>query len=379
MKIGIDISQSAFKGSGVGRYTEKLVEAVTELDNQNAYTFFYSSLRQNIDLHLKKIIESHKHALKELSIPPTLLSLLWNDLHILPVETFVGMVDVFLSSDWTQPPTKQAKKITIVHDMIAYRWPELLTSSTSLSVKNQGISANIVSTQKKRLSWVKKECDHIIADSEHTKKDLQEYLHISEDKISVVYPYVEIKKPSGDTVAAIREKYDLKGTYILSVGKLEPRKNIRNLIDAFSQSGITDATLVIVGPQGWGNSPELQFNKEMNIRFLGYVPDEDLYALYAGAEFFIYPSLYEGFGYPIVEAMSLGCPVATSEVSSLKEIAEDNAYLFDPKNVQNISKCISEMHINASLRQDLAQKGIKRAAFFSKQSFVKNLISVLTA
>jgi glycosyltransferase involved in cell wall biosynthesis len=134
-----------------------------------------------------------------------------------------------------------------------------------------------------------------------------------------------------------------------------------------------------VGPQGWGNSPELQFNKEMNIRFLGYVPDEDLYALYAGAEFFIYPSLYEGFGYPIVEAMSLGCPVATSEVSSLKEIAEDNAYLFDPKNVQNISKCISKMHNNASLRQDLAQKGIKRAAFFSKQSFVKNLISVLTA
>lgn len=149
MNIGIDISQSAYKGSGVGRYTEKLVQALVELDQANTYTFLYSSLRQPLDRFLEDIIVTNNHRVKEIVIPPILLSILWNDLHMLPVEIFVGNVDVFLSSDWTQPPTKHAKKITVIHDMIAYKWPELLTEKTTLSIKSGGVSANISATQKK--------------------------------------------------------------------------------------------------------------------------------------------------------------------------------------------------------------------------------------
>ncbi len=378
MNIGIDISQSAYKGSGVGRYTEKLVQALVELDQRNTYTFLYSSLRQQLDRYLEDIIVTNNHKVKEIVIPPVLLSFLWNDLHQLPIEVFMGNVDVFISSDWTQPPTKHAKKVTIVHDMIAYKWPDLLTEKTSLSMKNGGISANIVSTQKKRMNWVQRECDHIIVDSHQTKADIQEYLNIPAEKISVVYPYVEVAKPSESDIAAVHKKFNIKKPYILSVGKLEPRKNIPQLIKAFEQSTINDAQLVIVGPSGWGNMEHDQEAHE-NISFLGFVSDEDLYSLYAGAEFFIYPSLYEGFGYPIIEAMALGCPVATSNISSLQEIAGDGAFLFDPKNIDSISNAIKIVHNNPQLRQELIQKGLSRAAHFSKKSFVHNLLSVLSA
>lgn len=345
MNIGIDISQSAYKGSGVGRYTEKLVQALVELDQANTYTFLYSSLRQPLDRFLEDIIVTNNHRVKEIVIPPILLSILWNDLHMLPVEIFVGNVDVFLSSDWTQPPTKHAKKITVIHDMIAYKWPELLTEKTTLSIKSGGVSANISATQKKRMKWVKKECDHIIADSHHTKADIQTYLDIPEEKISVVYPYVEMAKPSESDIDTIRLKFNLNKPFILSVGKREPRKNIPRLIEAFESCNIDDLQLVIVGPSGWG---DMKHGKSMhqNVSFLGFVSDKDLNCLYSLADFFVYPSLYEGFGYPIIEAMTLGCPVATSNVASLQEIADNNALLFDPLSIDSISNAIKTMHSN---------------------------------
>lgn len=378
MNIGIDISQSAYKGSGVGRYTTKLVQALCELDQDNTYTFFYSSLRQPLDRALEDVIVTNNHKVNEIVIPPMLLNLLWNDLHKLPIEVFVGNVDVFISSDWTQPPTKHARSITIVHDMIAYKWPDLLTGKTELSMRNGGLSPNIVATQKKRMIRVKEVCDHIIADSHHTKGDIQEYINVPPEKISVVYPYVEIEKPSDHNIIAVLEKFNIHRPYILSVGKLEPRKNIPQLIKAFEGSNISDAQLVIVGASGWGNIDHNEITHE-NVSFLGFISDEDLYCLYSGAEFFIYPSLYEGFGYPIIEAMTLGCPAATSNVASLQEVAGDSAFLFDPQDVSSISNAIKIMHNTPQLRHELAQKGLTRATHFTKESFVHNLLSVLSA
>lgn len=228
------------------------------------------------------------------------------------------------------------------------------------------------------MKWVKKECDHIIADSHHTKADIQTYLDIPEEKISVVYPYVEMAKPSESDIDTIRLKFNLNKPFILSVGKREPRKNIPRLIEAFESCNIDDLQLVIVGPSGWG---DMKHGKSMhqNVSFLGFVSDKDLNCLYSLADFFVYPSLYEGFGYPIIEAMTLGCPVATSNVASLQEIADNNALLFDPLSIDSISNAIKTMHSNPQLRQEYTRKGLTHVFQFSKKAFVENLLSVLSA
>ena len=168
MKIGIDISQIVYEGTGVATYTKNLISNLLAIDKKNEYVFFGSSLRRQKDL---------KRFTKNVwPIPPTLLDVLWNQLHILPIESLIGSLDIFHSSDWTQPPTK-AKKVTTIHDLIVYKYPE-------------SSHPQIITTQKRRLDWVKKECDLIIVDSLATKKDCQEILGIGESRLRVVYPAV---------------------------------------------------------------------------------------------------------------------------------------------------------------------------------------------
>lgn len=174
MRIGIDISQLAYPQTGVANYVGNLVENLLKLDKDNEYILFFSSLRGQIKNEKLKI-KNGNIKLKTFKIPPTLLDLLWNRFHIIPVEWFIGDVDVFLSSDWTQPPTKKAKKVTILYDLLVYKFP-------------QEMHPKIVATQKRRLAWVTKECDQIICISEATKKDAMEILGIEEERLAVVYP-----------------------------------------------------------------------------------------------------------------------------------------------------------------------------------------------
>lgn len=176
MKIGIDISQTAYEGSGVGIYVLNLVNFLSALDRKNEYILFYSSLRiQNSRLKIQN--ENSKIKIRNFRIPPVILDLLWNRLHILPIETFIGGVDVFISSDWTQPPVRKAKSVTILYDLIVYKYPN-------------ETAEKIVKVQKRRLKWVKKECETVICISEATKKDAMEILGIEEKRLKVVYPGV---------------------------------------------------------------------------------------------------------------------------------------------------------------------------------------------
>lgn len=174
MKIGIDISQLAYANTGVANYLGNLVESLLTLDKENEYVLFYSSLRREIkDLRFK--IKDSKATIKHFKFPPTLLDLLWNKLHILPIENLIGDIDVFISSDWTEPPTKKAKKATILYDLIVYKSPE-------------ETAQKIIETQKRKLYWTKKECDVILCISESTKRDAIELLGIPEEKLKVAYP-----------------------------------------------------------------------------------------------------------------------------------------------------------------------------------------------
>jgi hypothetical protein len=166
MRIGIDISQMAYPGTGVANYLKNLVENLLKLDKKNKYVLFFSSLRKK---------PPPLPNMRVFRLPPTLLEFIWNRLHICPLEWFVGEVDVFITSDWTEPPASKAKKVTILYDLIVYKHP-------------QETAKKIVAVQKRKLKWVKKESAQIICISQSTKKDAQEILGIKEERLAVAYP-----------------------------------------------------------------------------------------------------------------------------------------------------------------------------------------------
>lgn len=174
MRIGIDISQIAYTGTGVAEYLKKLVDTLLKIDKKNEYVLFFSSLRRSANWRIQS---NDNVTIKQFKFPPMLLDFLWNRLHILPIEWLVGEVDVFISSDWTQPPTIKTKKATILYDLIVYKYPKETAKV-------------IIETQKRRLKWVKKECDIVLCISEATKKDAMEILGIEEKRLKVIYPGV---------------------------------------------------------------------------------------------------------------------------------------------------------------------------------------------
>ncbi len=360
MNLGIDISQLAYKGTGVGRFTTELTENILKYDTQNSWTFFFSSFRLEIPESLKKNILSKGHQLVKLSIPPTILSLLWNRFHKLNIERLTGNLDWFITSDWTEPPTKKVKKATIIHDLVFLRYPET-------------VSKSIIKTQTKRMRWVEKESDFIITDSNSTKQDVTKFLKIKSDIVKTIYPGVNPLKITSDVDLS---KYKITKKFILTVGKLEPRKNIKRLIDAFLLTRLNkEYQLVIVGMKGWGKMNIN--NKSNNIIFTDYVPDNDLYNLYKKSSLFVFPSLWEGFGIPLVEAMQFGCPSVISNTSSLKEIGGDAVIRFDPYDVKDMAKKIEMVIRDKKIAMLLSKKGKIRSKMFQWKRYLDELIKEL--
>jgi glycosyltransferase involved in cell wall biosynthesis len=174
VRIGIDISQLAYKNTGVANYLKNLTSELINLDKNNEYILFCSS-RGEINSDIKDFLKYPNVFIKHVKLPPTILDILWNRLHILPIEKFIGKVDMFITSDWTEPPVKNAKKGTILYDLIVYKYPN-------------ETDRRIISTQKRKLKWVKKESDIVFCISEATKKDAMEILGIDKEKLKVIYP-----------------------------------------------------------------------------------------------------------------------------------------------------------------------------------------------
>lgn len=177
MKIGIDISQLAYQETGVANHLLGIVDNLLKIDTKNEYVLFFSSFRKSFpsscaDLSFKKNVK-----IKHFRFPPFFLDLIWNRLHIMPIENFIGEIDIFISSDWTQPPTKRAKNVTVLYDLIVYKYP-------------QETDKKIVDTQKRRLAWVKKESTLIICGSAATKNDAINLLGIDDARLRVIHPGV---------------------------------------------------------------------------------------------------------------------------------------------------------------------------------------------
>lgn len=342
MKIAIDISAIVYE-TGVSWYTQNLVKNILRIDREDEFILFGGSLRRLGQLKKTAASFPGKPQRKLFPLPPTALDLLWNRLHSLPVEKLIGEVDVFHSSDWTQPPTR-AFKVTTIHDLVPIRYPEIS-------------HPKIVGAHKRRLEWVKKEADCVITVSEFTKQEAIELLGIKPEKIVVIPEAADssFRPAPKETVDEVLKKHGIKKPYLLVVGS-DPRKNLPRVIEAAKTLKSELALDLVVVGKPWNNA----FDKEAT--FLGHVKREDMPAFYSGARALVYVSVYEGFGLPILEAMSCDCPVVTSNLSSMPEVAGDAAFLVDPNNARDIAIGISGVLVN---RQKWIRRGRERAKKFS--------------
>ncbi|MDT8306297.1 MAG: glycosyltransferase family 1 protein, partial [Anaerolineae bacterium] len=215
----------------------------------------------------------------------------------------------------------------------------------------------------------------VLADSKTTRDDLVRFYHISPAKIDVVYPGVDpslapVRDP--DVLAAVQARYTIRGPYMLYLGTIQPRKNLVRLVEAYAASGITES-LVLAGKAGWLSKPildamaELPLDVQARIRITGFVDEADKAALFAGATALLYPSLYEGFGFPVLEAQACATPVLCANSSSLPEVAGEGALLVDAADAGAIREGIQQLSTDADLRQRLVAAGLENARRFSWQ------------
>jgi glycosyltransferase involved in cell wall biosynthesis len=374
MIIGIDISSIPY-GTGVSDYTLNLIRNLVKIDNQNTYKFFYSSLRLPLPSEIKILAKNHPNIkIYHYRIPPTFLQILWNQLHIIPIEFFIGRCDVFHTSDWTQPPTIKSKTITTIHDLIPF-------------INPQWHHPKVIKAHTNKMYWASKKCQALICVSQNTKNDLLKlFPKINPEKIHVVYEAAEEKYSKFLKLSNInqqKEKDNIKKIYelndfILVQGTREPRKNIKNIIEAFNLFKINhpkdNTDLAITGKYGWGD--DFNCSKNKNIKILGFIPEKDMVAIHATALCLLYPSLYEGFGLPLVKSMSVGTPIITSNLSCLPEIAQKSAILVDPTSPKDISLAIEKIIKSKNLQKKLSKIGILRSKDFSWQKTAKETLNI---
>jgi len=260
---------------------------------------------------------------------------------------------VFHASVLARRPPKKARLTATIHDMTCYLMPEYHPA------------ANLAA--ERSFAEVARRADALIAVSEATKRDAVKVLGLAPEKITVIHsgiPHAYFS-PDAAEVDAARKKYGLGRPYALFVGTIEPRKNVDLLLDAFESLPASlreHYQLVVAGPAGWASHRTRA--RLRHVRYLGYVPETLLPGLTAGAAMFVYPSLYEGFGFPVVQAMAAGVPVITSNVSALPEVAGDAALLVDPRSQSELHHALSRLMTSDGLRAALASEGRKRAQGF---------------
>ncbi len=224
----------------------------------------------------------------------------------------------------------------------------------------------------------------IITISKSSKNDIIKSYGLSAEKVEVVYPGIKLEKEidmEKISMNDLKRKFGIEKDYILFVGTLQPRKNIEKLIEAFSRLKRENLDLVIVGKKGWMiedilAAPE-KYGVLNKVKFLESVSDEELHSFYKNAICFVLPSLYEGFGLPVLEAMKYGCPVLTSNVSSLPEAGGDAAVYFDPKNAKDIAEKIDSVVSNEKLRKEMVEKGYRQAKKFSWEKSARETLRIL--
>lgn len=368
MRVGIDYTAAATQRAGIGRITRELVRALAEIDHQNEYLLIHA--------RGTKIGESFPHNFSTLTLPLSerIATVLWQRVGLpLPIELFTGGLDLFHSPDFVLPPLRHSISLVTIHDLTFLIHPKCA-------------DPRLVRYLTSRVPKAVERANMVLADSQCTKGDLIRLLGVPIEKIEVVYGGVSSEfTPVTDEVvlARVREKYGIDRPFILSLGRLEPRKNLDRLIEAYwllRQETNPPHRLLLAGEKGWlceGLFVQVEKLKlGGDVIFLGFVPDEDLPALFSLADVFAYPSLYEGFGLPPLEAMACGAPVVASNTSCLPEVLGEAARFVNPHDVNTIAEALHRVIIDDELRRNMSRQSLARAAQFSWSASAQKLLSV---
>lgn len=365
--IALDYTPAYEQGGGIGRYVRELTAALAVFP-QNDFDFrlFAAGAKRSSPTPIPQF------KWQPTPISPKWFARIWQRARLpIPVEIFTGAVDLFHATDFVLPPTlPQTRTLLTVHDLSFVRVPE------AASPRLKAYLDDVVPRSVRR-------SDHVLADSQATKDDLIALYDLSADKITVLLSGVDARfqRSTGDT-SAILQKYKIQQPYIFAVGTVQPRKNYSRLIEALAllrQQGLP-LHLVIAGGRGWLEDPIYATMRTTRmqeyVNFIGFADDADLPALYSAAACFAFPSLYEGFGLPVLEAMGCGTPVVTSNISSLPEVAGDAALMVDPHSVEAIAESIRALVEDETLRTNLVTKGYSRAQMFTWEKSARHLLQI---
>ena len=373
MRIGIDITSAITQGGGIGRYTRELVHALTAVDQANEYRFFSANIKAESPVQ-NSIPQGENCSYHPAPLNERWLYRVWYRAQLpIPVQWVVGKLDLFHSPDFVLPPTSgNIPTLLTVHDISFAFFPDVYPEKL-VSYLNQVVPRSV------------KKATHILADSQATKDDLIEVWNTPSDKITVLYSGADERfQPVTDAakITAVRQKYNLGDTpYILSVGTVQPRKNYQMLIRAFAPIAKTHPhNLIISGGKGWLYDEMMAEIERQGlngrVHFIGFVDDADLPTLYSDATLYVMPSIYEGFGIPVLEAMGCGVPVISSNASSLPEVAGDTAVLIPPDDQAAWTTAIQELLDNPAKRDTLKKGGFAQAQTFSWQKSAQQLIGI---
>jgi glycosyltransferase involved in cell wall biosynthesis len=367
MSIYVDISAAVHRRAGLGRYAESLVRALAPLCSE------YLALFYNREHGVEPLegLESLSSATVSLGYKPWRMAVWLGQVMHAPFNRYLPNAQLYHATEHLLMPLRGVPTVLTVHDLIFRQTPE-----------------HHKPLNRWYLNWTMplycRRADHIIAVSETTRHDLISAYHLPPEKISVIHEAADLRfRPQPSEIEAhVRTVYGLPEHYLLYVGTLEPRKNLERLLAAWAplyQAGECPP-LVMVGKRGWlseGFFAALEASPaRKGVLLTGYVPDSDLPALYSAAMAFVWPSVYEGFGLPPLEAMACGSPVVSSRASSMPEVVGDAALLFDPQNIDALRECLRTVVRDEALRRDLSARGLVRAAAFSWQRNAQETLQV---
>lgn len=378
MRIAIDYTAAARQGGGIGRYARELITAILRAPNPHTFTLLTATAglgeRWSREQARLREVAPDLARLKFRALPLTddWMARLWQRLRLpLPAEALTGGCEGFYSPDFVLPPLRpRTPALLTIHDLSFLRHPETFTAPLRRYLET------CVPRSVRRAT-------HILADSEATRRDILELLDVAPERVSVLYSGVSphfTPTAEPDERARLHTRYRIGARpYILSVGTLQPRKNYVRLMEAcapLNRAG--NVELVIVGQPAWLAEPILEAAaRRAYVHILGFVDDGDLPALYRQATAFAFPSLYEGFGIPPLEALACGTPVVASSASSVPEVVGDAGIQVDPLDVDGWTAALRRVCEDAALRAALIARGTKRAAHFTWEAAAQRWLALV--
>jgi glycosyltransferase involved in cell wall biosynthesis len=354
LNVCIDIQPAIAQRAGVGRYTKTLVEHLGPLAGEDELDLFYFDFQRNgVSFPTPG---AQQHAVRW--CPGRLMQAAWRHLRFPPYDWLAPRADLYHFTNYIRPPLRRGKSVVSIHDMSFLRHPD------TLEEKNyRYLSARLHDTAAT--------ADAIIAISHFGGDEIRELLGVPEDRVCAIPLGIDDdwQPATGDEIAAMRAALHLDRPYLLMVGTLEPRKNIAFLVDVFERLDAFDGDLVIAGMRGWKHEPILErmqaSSRRPRIRYVEFVEDRFLPALYTAAEIFCFPSLYEGFGFPPLEAMACGTPVVSSTGGSLPEVLGEAAEVLDHFDADAWADTLARLLRDTGRRSERAAAGRARARTYT--------------